>query len=225
MDLNQFNEVGYYIEKGAFSASECDALIEESRKLESYEKGLYYPQMMPHRTHELYLRAMRNPKVVSSVKQAVGGEVSGLQTQFFYCKPGTRGFSRHQDNFFVEAPTGAFISAWCALTDVEIENGALIAWPGTNKEGMLPVQKIAIEKDKGQDPNANNEETVVPPQYKPINLPVPKGSAVYINSYLVHASNPNTSKDKWRQVLLSTYIRKGAVFRPGQYAQREEVAV
>lgn len=181
--------------------------------------------MMPHRTHGIYLNAMRNKKIIASIAQAVDGTPAGLQTEFFYCKPGTRGFGRHQDNFFVEAPDGAFASAWCALTDVAVENGALILWPGSHKEGLLPVQKVAVEKDKGQDPNANNEETIVPSQYKPINAEVKRGSVVYIHSYLVHASNPNRSQNKWRQVLLSTYIRKGEKFRPGKYAQREEVAL
>lgn len=223
MDLEAFNRLGVSIEEDVFTSAECDALIEHSKTLESYQKGICYPQMMPHRTDGIYLKAMRNPKIVASVEQAVNGKAAGLQTQFFYCRPGTPGFGRHQDNFFVEAPAGAFVSAWCALTDVVVENGALIIWEGSHKEGLLPVRKVEKEKDKSQDPNANNEETVVPPQYQPSNVLVKKGSAVYINSFLVHASNPNLSKDKWRQVLLCTYIKKGAPFRAGAYAQRQEV--
>src|SRR5262249_51352627 len=159
-----------------------------SKKLENYVKGVYCPQMMPHRANDIYLQALRNPKIVASIEKIVAGKPSGLQTEFFYCKPGTKGFARHQDNFFVEAPARAFASVWCALTDVEVENGALIVWPGTHKEGLLPVRKVESAKDAGQDPNANNEETVIPPQYKPLNASVKKGSVVYIHSYLVHAS-------------------------------------
>ena len=223
MNLEEFRKLGYTVEEGVLNEAECDALIDNSAHLESYQKGLYYPQMMPHRTHAIYLQALRHPKIVASIEQAVGGTASGLQTQFFYCKPGTPGFGRHQDNFFVEAQPQTFVSAWCALTDVAIENGALIAWAGTHNEGMLPVQKIQMEKDKSQDPNANNEETVVPAKYSPESLVVKKGSVVYIDQYLVHASNANKSQDKWRQVLLSTYIKKGATFRAGNYAQRAEI--
>ncbi len=223
MDLDYFNEHGYFIEENVFSTAECDEFIEASKKLESYVKGIHYPQMMPHRTDALYLKALRKPQVVASIAQAVGGTPVGLQTEFFYCKPGTKGFGRHQDNFFVEAPIGAFASAWCALTDVAVENGALIVWPGSHKEGLLPVQKATGQKDEKQDPNANNEETVIPSHYKPINVAVKKGSVVYIHALLVHGSNSNTSKDKWRQVLLNTYIRKGEKFRPGNYAKREPV--
>src|SRR5262249_46211673 len=143
-------------------------------------------------------------------------------TEFFYCKPGTRGFSMHQDNFFVEAGANVFASAWCALTDTYMEKGGLIVYPGTHKEGMLPVHKIEVAKDAGQDPNANNEETVVPPKYKPVNASVPKGAVLYIHGYLVHGSNSNQTNE-WRHVLLNTYIREGEKFRAGKYAQRAPV--
>jgi len=110
MDLEQFNELGYFVEENVFSKAECSELIEESKTLENYVNGLHRPQMMPHRTNALYLKALCNPKVVASIAKAVDGRPSGLQTEFFYCKPGTRGFGRHQDNFFVEAPPGVFAS-------------------------------------------------------------------------------------------------------------------
>lgn len=225
MDLAFYNEQGYWIEENVFSDEECAALIETSKTLENYTAGTFRPQMMPHRTHELYLQALRKKAIVNSIAQAVGGKPVGLQTEFFYCKPGTRGFSLHQDNFFVEAPFGVFASAWCALTDTFAEKGGLIVYPGTHKEGLLPVEKIEVSKDKGQDPNANNEQTVVPAKYKPVNASVPKGAVLYIHGHLVHGSNPNQTKDDWRQVLLSTYIREGEKFRPGAYAQRAPVSL
>jgi hypothetical protein len=41
-----------------------------------------------------------------------------------------------------------------------------------------------------------------------------------IDSWLVHASNNNISKD-FRYALLCTYIKKGANFRPGNTAKRK----
>jgi ectoine hydroxylase-related dioxygenase (phytanoyl-CoA dioxygenase family) len=180
--------------------------------------------MMPHRHHPVFLNALRNPRIVTMMEQFCGGRVVGLQTEFFYCKPGTRGFSMHQDNFFVQAPTGAFASAWCALTDTHREKGGLIAWPGSHREGELPVRKIEVSRDAGQDPNANNEESELPPGYAPLHASVPKGAAFYIHGHLVHASNPNLT-DEWRYVLLMTYVREGVPFRPGKYANREPVNV
>jgi phytanoyl-CoA hydroxylase len=220
--LKFYQENGYLIVEDVFTHAECDAMIEGSQQFENFKNGTHRPSMMPHREYELYLKAMAKPKLAAQIAQMVGGKPSGIQTEFFFCKPGTRGFSLHQDNFFVEAPMGQFASAWCALTDVTPENGSLIVYPGTHKEGLLPVRKLELAPVAGQDPNANNEECVVPPQYLPIFPSVPKGAALFIHGHLVHGSNPNKS-DRWRQVLLCTYLKAGAPFRAGKYAQRAEV--
>lgn len=215
-------ENGYHIEPNVLNHEECLTLIENAAQLESAKEQTFKPQMMPHRQNNLYLMAMKKPIIKQIMEKILGGEPVGLQTEFFYCKPGTRGFSLHQDNFFVEAPYGVFGSAWVALTDTYFEKGGLIVYPGTHKEGALPVRKIEVTKDTGQDPNANNEETVVPEKYKILNATVPKGAALFIHGHLVHGSNPNTTNE-WRHVLLNTFIKKGEYFRPGNYAQREAI--
>ncbi len=220
--LASYHELGYHIEENIFTPEECEQLIAASRDLENAKSETYRPQMMPHRQNEIYLTAMRHPKLVAIMNKLVDGKAMGLQTEFFYCKPGTRGFSLHQDNFFVQAPYGVFASAWVALTDTYPEKGGLIAYPGSHKEGLLPVRKLELAKDAAQDPNANNEETVVPEKYQPINAVVPRGAAFFIHGHVVHGSNPNKTNE-WRYVLLNTYIRQGESFRPGNYAQREAI--
>ena len=98
----------------------------------------------------------------------------------------------------------------------------LVVWPGTNNEGLLPVRKIAQERDAAQDPNSSNEETIVPPKYRSKDIKVAKGDVVFIDGWLVHASHVNHSKAN-RPVLLCTYIRRGSPFRAGCHAKREAV--
>lgn len=222
--LAQYHETGFHIEENVFTDIECQKLIDASMQLENAKNGTYRPFMMPHRHDEIFLTALKNPAIAKIISALVGGEAVGLQSEFFYCKPGTRGFSLHQDNFYVEAQQGVFASAWCALTDTYAEKGGLIVYPGTNKEGNLPVEKLTLPPEAGQDPNANNEQTIVPPQYKAVNAKVPKGAVLFIHGHLVHASNPNQTNE-WRYVLLNTYIKKGESFRPGNYAKREAVSL
>lgn len=220
--LAAFNKEGYHIELDVFTPEECDRLIALSRDFDNAKSGSYRPQMMPHRINDAYLTALKNKKVVQLIELFCDGEPVGLQTEFFFCKPGTRGFSAHQDNFFVEANYGVFLSAWVALTDTYVEKGGLIVYPGSHKEGMLPVRKTNLTASASQDPNANNEECVIPEIYQPINAVVPKGSALFIHGHVVHASNENVT-DEFRYVLLCTYIRAGEKFRVGKYAQRSVV--
>lgn len=213
---------GYFIEYDIFSKEECELFIHESASLENAIKQTYTPQMMPHRTNSYYLNGIRNEKIVAIMDILLNGTAVGLQTEFFFCKPGTRGFSLHQDNFFVQAPIGAFASAWVALTDTHKDKGGLIVYPGTHVEGELPVRKLNLVKDSSQDPNANNEETIVPKKYSAITACVPRGAVLFIHGHLVHGSNPNITSE-WRYVLLNTFIRAGEPFRPGNYAQREPI--
>jgi len=220
--VNAFNKDGYHIERNVFSAEECDQLILQSQDFENAQTATYRPQMMPHRSNPSFLTALRSPKIVKLVSTFCEGEPVGLQTEFFFCKPGTRGFSLHQDNFFVEANYGVFLSVWIALTDTYEEKGGLIIYPGSQKEGLLPIRKVILAESASQDPNANNEECIVPSHYSPINASVSKGSALFIHGHLVHASNMNKT-DEFRYVLLCTYIRAGEKFRVGKYAQRKIV--
>jgi len=220
--LEDYLTLGYHIEANLFSDEECEQLIKASHELANAKQGIYRPCMMPHRQNDIFTKAMKKSGIVQIISSLVGGEAVGLQSEFFYGKPGTRGFSLHQDNFYVEAKYGVFASSWAALTDTYLEKGGLIVYPQSHKAGALPVRKLNMAEDATQDPNANNEETVVPPQYTAINAAVPKGAALFIHGHLVHGSNPNLT-DEWRYVLLTTYIKSGEHFRPGKYAKREEV--
>lgn len=221
MDREFYDKNGFALVKSVFSHAECDALVEAALPLADAN---FRPVMMPHRMDDAFLAALRHKKLVALMREAVGGTPAGLQTQWFFCRPGTHGFSRHQDNFFVEAADGVFASVWCPMVDTMPENGGLIVYPGSHKLGMLPVRKLPPEALAGQDPNARNEESVVPEGMEPVSVSVPKGAALLIHGELVHASHTNHS-DRFRYVLLNTYIREGEAFRPGNHAKRAMVTL
>src|SRR3990167_7650851 len=220
--LSDYHLTGYHIEENVFTHAECDQLIAASLELEGAKNQIFRPFMMPHKQNFLFLNAMKNPLVLQIIAHLVNGTSIGLQSEFFYCKPNTRGFSLHQDNFYVEAAYGVFASAWIALTDTFPEKGGLIVYPGSHREKDLPVRKLHLTPHELQDPNANNEETIVPPHYIPSHVSIPKGAALFIHGHLVHASNANQTNE-WRYVLLNTYIKKDEPFRSGRYAKREGI--
>lgn len=216
-----YREHGYHIEPGVFTPATCDALIDAAARLPG-GGGEGRPAMHPHLHDPLFLEAMRHPALLSFMVRACGGPVSGLQSEFFFCRPGTPGFTEHQDNFFVEAPDGCFASAWLALTDVGPENGGLMLYPGSHRLGRLPVTDVENTPRPDQDPNARRTRTVLPPGLPAIDAVVPKGGVVFLHGLVVHSSHTNRS-DGHRYALLNTYIRTGAPFRPGQYARRTAI--
>ena len=93
---------------------------------------------------------MRMPAIAHRLASVLGKEVLCWRSQFFEKKPGSVGTFWHQNSLFREVakrsklvPTKEIdapivqLTAWVALSDVTIENGALRLMPGTFKDGRL----------------------------------------------------------------------------------------
>jgi hypothetical protein len=219
-----YAERGFHVETGLIDAARCDALVAAALALPRAVEGIFRPAMNPHRVASIFDETMRMPAITSIMAQLIGGPLSGLQTEFFYCPPGTRGFACHQDNFFVEAPNDAFASAWAAMTDIEVDTGALRIFPRSHVQGRLPIRPLPPRSDVTQDPNAANEECMVADPASGVDLPMPKGAVVFLHGWVAHSSNDNVT-DRFRYALLNTYLRRGEPFRPGRTAGRTEVPI
>ena len=218
----QFETDGFFIEPDVLTDEDCESLITSAHQLADSEQ--LPPLMMPHRNSDVFLKQLKHEKIVKIMRYFLSGDISGLQSQFFFSKPGAKGFAVHQDNFFVEAKNNQFASVWCPLVDVSKKNGCLFIYPETNNAGLLPVKQINVAIDDGQDKNAANEECVIPPKYKCVNVEMKRGSALFIHGLLAHGSHENQSQD-CRYVSLNTYIRRGEKFRAGETAKRAEVEI
>ena len=216
---------GYAVLEDFLTPGECDALIALSETLSNARNGTMAPVMMPHREVPKFTDTMSTPRLVALMEQMLSGRVDGLQTQFFFGRPGIHGFSTHQDNYFVEAPSDAFGSAWLAVDDVDVENGALFVYPGSHREGILPVRVIADQSTPGQDPNANRQECILPPGYSAVDVPVRRGTVIFLHGYTVHGSHNNATANRLRRALLMTFIRQGMPFRAGNVAARNNFSV
>ena len=217
-NINFFEKNGYIIIEDAYSLDECEKLIKLSHECATDNELI--PIMNIHNYSDEILLSMSNKKIIHFIESYFSGIAKGLQTEFFFMPPKTKGFTPHQDNTFVQAKDKTFISAWIAPTDVNENNGGLNIWPGTHKEEEILTVKNILEENKNQDPNARIKSTLIPDKYKPISPSIKKGSVMIIHSWLVHASNDNLS-NKNRYALLCTYIKKDASFRAGNYAKRE----
>lgn len=224
--LESFKANGFHAEYDFIDVKECDEILAASHMLANAKNGEYRPTLNPHLENTKFLSIMRDPRVIAIMEKLVGGKVSGIQTQFFFGKPGTTGFSTHQDNFFVEAvPADSFVSTWLALTDVDKENGTIFVYPGAHKEGLLPVRKLSGIPGVGQEYNASNEECVVPKAYLPVTVEVPKGTLIFLHSLVPHGSFDNITSNRWRQVMLNNYVKQKIPFRAGNSAKRKEIMI
>lgn len=223
--LAAYRRDGLHVEPALLTHAECERLRAAAAELDDDGAPPRAPFMNPHRVHRAFLDALGHPAIVAIVERLLGGPVSALQSQLFPGLPGTPGFAVHQDNHYVEAPRDAFASAWVALDDVTRDNGALIAYPGSQREPLLPVEPIAgARPHPTQAFNAIRQQVVVPAGYAPRTVGVPCGGVVFLHGHLLHASHPNRST-RTRRALLMTYLRRGAPFRRGESARRIPIDV
>lgn len=217
-----YRERGFHIETGLVAASICDELIAFAMSRPNAQDGSFKPIPMAHREAPVFLRMMKLPAIVEIVERLVGGRASGIGGEYFYMRPGTKGFTAHQDNFYIQAPPDAFVSAWTALCDVGPENGGLAFYTGSHKLGALAVRSGEMLSDPGQNPGAQAVESILPDDFPATNVQLKKGSVAFFHGLLAHHSNDNRS-DRFRHSFLATYIRSGEPFRSGSYQKRTEV--
>lgn len=219
-----YRKHGYCLLEGVRDPAECDRLIELAHRYPGRAADDFRPLMQPQRASTEFYSAIRHPRITELVELLLGGSAKGLQIQFFFGRSGTKGFACHQDNFYVEAGSDSFMSIWSALTDITPDMGTLFLYPGSHRYGRLPVRRLGGDPGPNQDPNAANEESVLPDavQCDPVPISVRKGGVVALHGDIVHGSLTNTSGSS-RYVALTTYVRSGTGFRPGRHAQRSEI--
>jgi ectoine hydroxylase-related dioxygenase (phytanoyl-CoA dioxygenase family) len=217
-----YRHQGYIVEENLIAEDMIERVMNMAMEQPNAKDGIFPPIPMPHRVHPVFMDMMRYKPLVDIVEQLLGGTASGLGGEFFYMRPGTPGFSKHQDNAYVQAPPDAFLSVWTALTDVTAENGALTFYPGSHKFGALEIREVGRPIGPGQNPGAQATECVMPEEIAGKTMALTRGSTVFFHSQLVHSSGENRS-DRFRYSFLATYLRKGQPFRPGRAQKREEV--
>lgn len=248
-----YNELGYIVVENALSEKELIGVrnvldnIAESRA--SKKMDPFVSHLMPHTWDDRIFKVAQKKSIVSSVEMLLGGRVNLLHSQLTFKAPGDIGFSIHQDNYFNRAkPSDSIVAAWLALDNANQKNGALLAYPGSHTEGVLPVKKnwhymfnkgpqmIAkvvsqtfSEKKLGyEQPSGVVEQlanTVVPDKYKPITLEAKAGSLVFMHGDLIHSSGKNLTKNQFRRNLLFNYILQGSKYKAGLLSKRVPLSV
>lgn len=223
---NYLSEYGYCVQSHLWAPQDIAEIKAAAQSFESFKTQTYMSIMNPHKTNSVFMKALAHAPIINSLKQFFGGDVSAVQSQMFFGPPQCKGYSNHQDAFFVQADSRYFISVWTSLDDASPINGGLIVYPKSHNEPILDIQDVPKERrGKGQDPNSGRVEVVFPKNstYTPTDVITKPGDAVFIHANLVHGSHDNKTTDRFRNSLLCTYIKSGTPFRTGNYAKREEL--
>jgi hypothetical protein len=181
MRAQDYENLGYHVERGVFGAQEMEALGKLFMDMHARGgvKGFYepFPSGMDDGFHykfskndplSQYPRVMHPQKFMPEAKEylldsrlediledLLGEGALAAQSMFYYKPPGGRGQAWHQDNFYLNVAPGTCIAAWVAVDASDEDNGGLQVIPKTNR---IPV----LCPDTNADPKVSFTKEVVP---------------------------------------------------------------
>jgi len=170
--------------------SQFDKLEEELGK-ETCSIGL----KQRHLTDQFIWEMASHPRLTEMMRAIMGEDILLLATHFFCKYPEknpTTYVAWHQDTLYWGLEPPVAHTAWIALDDSDIENGAMRVIPGSHKEGLLPH---GTAREEGNLLKVKNQaiSTVLFNVDSAIDLELKAGQMSVHHGYTIHGSNPNRS--------------------------------
>jgi non-haem Fe2+, alpha-ketoglutarate-dependent halogenase len=187
-----------------------------------------------HLDVDLLAEHIRRPEIVHRVASLMGRSIVCWRSEFFPKEPGQEGTDWHQADTFAHSTGkpqivwprnerfGGTITAWTALTEATEANGCLRFIPGTHEE-MYYDESLGLKYDKdsigkvvkdgvkrgffGYDYRSlQKDPSWKPDESKAVSIEMEPGQAVLFWSTLMHASMPNSTKDRYRLGYACRYV-------------------
>jgi ectoine hydroxylase-related dioxygenase (phytanoyl-CoA dioxygenase family) len=209
----QFNEQGYCVLERAIDPAnlasfhaECQRYIDiKNREMDelgtdtisiSHRNNRYF--IARHYHDSGFLKGFLFGDLMADITRSILGDSVYLFLELFVvkCAEGGADFAWHQDSGYMRGtPHKPYLTCWCALDDVNEENGTIYILPHKGgHQPVLPHEQDPVTNDligyRGTNPG--------------IPIVVPAGSICVFSSTTLHRSGPNKT-NKPRRVYLAEY--------------------
>ena len=213
LDIEHYRREGYAVVEGVYAADECAAFVEYMLDLHAGRIELegFGPRASGEwqRTHNQHWydpvarRWLIEPRLAAPLRQCLNDEVEGIQTMYFWVGSEQ---GRHQDQFYLLG----CISAWIALQDVDVGNGAMLVQPGSHRGRLLTGDDFAAGAEfAGWDYNAAVDVLCERNGGEEVAVEVKQGDVVFFDGVLVHRGGPILERGSFRHALANHYIARG----------------
>ncbi len=221
----QYRREGYFILERVMPEAVLEGLREECSRLlaerdaKMEAKGITTDGISHYRQRYFISNEWRTSAAISDflfgdlmaeVGRATLGENVYLFNEQYVVKAAERGmkFAWHQDSGYIGHYHRPYLSCWCALDDMTIENGTVYVLPYA-RAGMQPDDLFDHRVEDG-----SNDKVGYRGDDPGVAALVPAGSVVVFSSRTFHRSGPNTT-DRMRRVYLAQYSAEPIMNRDG----------
>jgi non-heme Fe2+,alpha-ketoglutarate-dependent halogenase len=190
--------IRFYAEHGYYAPIRALSLGEAARfrdSLEQFERA--HPDQKPVLRNKSHLalrwadELIRHPGVLDAVEQVIGPNILCWGSSFFIKNARDPSFvSWHQDSTYWGLEPPDIVTAWVALSESVVANGAMRVAPGTHRMDQIPHRDTFAANNllsRGQ------EVAVEIDPDKAISLELQPGEMSLHHVRLVHGSEPNPS--------------------------------
>ncbi len=196
------DQVAHYHEKGylspltAFDTAAARSYLGKLEELEA-QVGRKFAENDEAKKMHLYLKwvddIVHSPAVLDAVEDVIGPDIRLYNLRCWIKEPQTHSFiSWHQDSLNFGLSPHEHVTAWIALSDSDLESGAVQVIPGSQKRGMLrhrPTPGTENMLSRGQEIEVGENE--------PTDMMVLKAGQFSLHhTNLVHSSMSNNSSHR-----------------------------
>ena len=211
----QYRREGYFILERVMDEESLEGLRQEcQRYIDIYEaemeaKGVTVSGINHYKKRYFIAnRGKESPPIsrflfgslMADICRATLGETAYLFNEQYVVKAAEVGtkFAWHQDSGYIGHYHRPYLSCWCALDDMTVENGTVYVLP-YERAGMQPDDLFdhTVEEGSNDKIGYHGDDPGLP-------AIVPAGSIVVFSSRTFHRSGPNTT-DRMRRSFLAQY--------------------
>ena len=219
-DISAYRRDGYLILPSMLTRNSLDLLAEKGAP---FGEAPDFPVVLNiHRKQRVFGELMLHEKMLAMLKAVHGCDCDGLNSQYFFKKPGSKyamqSWRPHQDNAYPKAARGAYTVVHLTIDKNSQENGGLVFWKGSHVEPILDYDyKKSWRETPDEDGIARPGWMILnmPDKYERVELDMPEGSLCVMHGHLIHGSSVNYSQSMTRRQYSMAYLTQNSHYLEG----------
>ena len=206
--IEQYNDKGYVLPIDIFSSSEIESIRDYFDELlpKATEAGWNsYELTNWHKHCQGVWDIVTDSRIIDIMEDMLGETVILRHSHFFTKLPGDgMRVSWHQDASYWPITPSKVVSAWLAIDDSDVGNGAMQVIPGSHLNAQFAFRDSTEDERNVLNQTVENPENFGDP---PVALELKAGQISLHSDWILHGSDPNESNRR-RCGLAMRYLSK-----------------